>query len=170
MLSWFLWIANARGFVITIYSANCFGSSCDERCRKKSPNSTVVPPHGSPIGATRLRPYGRRKPEAIGKARNGDGPTFIECETFRFRGHYFGDRTPYIPKEQLEAALAADPVPAFRRHLVDSGACTDDELNRIDEGALTKVEDALKTVLGAEVPLVDELDRDVYATPIRYPV
>ena len=39
--------------------------------------------------------------EAIGKARNGEGPTFIECVTFRFRGHYFDDQMPYIPKEQL---------------------------------------------------------------------
>ncbi len=58
--------------------------------------------------------------EALGRARSGDGPTFIECVTFRFRGHYFGDRMPYIPKEQLAAAMAADPVPRFRRHLVDS--------------------------------------------------
>ena len=39
--------------------------------------------------------------EAVARARRGDGPTFIECETFRFRGHYFGDRMPYIPKDQL---------------------------------------------------------------------
>jgi pyruvate dehydrogenase E1 component alpha subunit len=108
--------------------------------------------------------------EAIGKARNGDGPTFIECETFRFRGHYFGDRTPYIPKDQMEAAIAADPVPRFRRQLIDDGVCTDEELNGIDEGALIKVEEALKTVLSAEAPSIEELDRDVYATPIRYPV
>ena len=61
--------------------------------------------------------------EAIGKARNGEGPTFIECVTFRFRGHYFGDRMTYIPKEQLEAAMAADPVPRFRRTLIDTGVC-----------------------------------------------
>jgi TPP-dependent pyruvate/acetoin dehydrogenase alpha subunit len=108
--------------------------------------------------------------EAIGKARNGDGPTFIECVTFRFRGHYFGDRMPYIPKDQLEAAMAADPVPAFRRHLIDTGVCSDDELSHIDEGALTKVEEALKTVLSAQPPSADELDRDVYATPIKFPV
>jgi acetoin:2,6-dichlorophenolindophenol oxidoreductase subunit alpha len=108
--------------------------------------------------------------EAIGKARNGDGPTFIECVTFRFRGHYFGDRMPYIPKDQLEAAMAADPVPAFRRHLIDSGVATDDELSRIDEGALTEVEAALGTVLSAEAPTADELDKDVYATPIKFPV
>lgn len=108
--------------------------------------------------------------EAIGKARNGEGPTFIECVTFRFRGHYFGDRMPYIPKDQLSAAMEADPVPRFRKHLIDNGICTDDELSGIDEGALVKVQQALDTVMSAEPPSIDELDRDVYASPIRYPI
>ena len=108
--------------------------------------------------------------EALSRARRGEDPSFIECVTFRFRGHYFGDRMPYIPKEQLEAAMAADPVPRFRRLLIDDGVCTDEELSRIDEGALTKVEMALKTVMAADAPSIDELDRDVYATPISYPV
>jgi TPP-dependent pyruvate/acetoin dehydrogenase alpha subunit len=108
--------------------------------------------------------------EAIGKARNGEGPTFIECVTFRFRGHYFGDRNKYMPEGQLEAAKAADPVPRFRRHLVDSGVCSDDELNHVDEGALIAVEEALATVMAAEAASVDELDHDVYATAIPFPV
>jgi pyruvate dehydrogenase E1 component alpha subunit len=108
--------------------------------------------------------------QAVVKARNGHGPTFIECVTFRFRGHYFGDRMKYIPKEQLEAAKAADPVPRFRRHLVDTGMCTDDELRGIDEAASTAVEAALKAVMAAEAPGIEELERDVYATPIAFPV
>jgi TPP-dependent pyruvate/acetoin dehydrogenase alpha subunit len=108
--------------------------------------------------------------EALKQARSGEGPTFIECVTFRFRGHYFGDRMPYIPKDQLEAAKAADPVPRFRRHLIDNGICTDDELSGIDDGALTEVEAALKTVLAASAPSVEELEQDVYAQPIKYPV
>jgi pyruvate dehydrogenase E1 component alpha subunit len=108
--------------------------------------------------------------EALQKARRGDGPTFIECVTFRFRGHYFGDRTPYIPKDQLEAAIAADPVPRFRRYLIDNDICTDGELSGIDEGALTAVEMALKTVVDADTPSADELEKDVYATPIKFPV
>jgi TPP-dependent pyruvate/acetoin dehydrogenase alpha subunit len=107
--------------------------------------------------------------EAIGKARNGEGPTFIECVTFRFRGHYFGDRNKYMPEGQLDAAKAADPVPRFRRHLVDSGVCSDDELNHLDEGALIAVESALNTVMAAEAASVEELDRDVYATAIPFP-
>jgi acetoin:2,6-dichlorophenolindophenol oxidoreductase subunit alpha len=108
--------------------------------------------------------------EALDRARRGDGPSFVECVTFRFRGHYFGDRMPYIPKAQLEAAMAADPVPRFRRQLIDSGVCTDDELNGIDAGALIRVEEALKAVMSADAPSIDELARDVYATPLRYPV
>jgi TPP-dependent pyruvate/acetoin dehydrogenase alpha subunit len=108
--------------------------------------------------------------EALRRARGGEGPTFIECVTFRFRGHYFGDRMPYIPKDQLAAAVEADPVPRFRNHLAESAVCSADELDRIDHDALTRVEDALRTVMGAESPSIDELDLDVYATPIKYPV
>ncbi|BCZ24517.1 thiamine pyrophosphate-dependent dehydrogenase E1 component subunit alpha [Mycobacterium senriense] len=108
--------------------------------------------------------------EALRRARDGAGPTFVECVTFRFRGHYFGDRMPYIPEEQLEAAMAADPVPRFRRHLADAGVCGEDELARIDDEALATVESALQTVMNADSPTEAELDRDVYATPIKFPV
>ena len=107
---------------------------------------------------------------ALERARGGAGPTFIECVTFRFRGHYFGDRMPYIPKDQLEAALAADPVPRFRRHLADAGTCGEDELSGIDDEAAATVEAALQAVMSADSPTADELDRDVYATGIRFPV
>ena len=108
--------------------------------------------------------------QALQRARDGGGPTFIECVTFRFRGHYFGDRMPYIPKDQLAAAMEADPVPRFRNHLADAGVCTVAELDRIDADALAAVEAALHTVMAADSPSIDELDCDVYATPIKFPV
>jgi pyruvate dehydrogenase E1 component alpha subunit len=107
--------------------------------------------------------------EALQRARRRDGPTFIECVTFRFRGHYFGDRMPYIPKEQLAAAMAADPVPRFRAYLAEADICSEDELNRIDDDAAERVETALKTVMNADPPAAEELERDVYARPISYP-
>jgi TPP-dependent pyruvate/acetoin dehydrogenase alpha subunit len=108
--------------------------------------------------------------EALQRARTGGGPTFIECVTFRFRGHYFGDRMPYIPKDQLAAAIAADPVPRFRDHLADTGICGGDELDSIENEAAATVEAALNTVMSAGSPSIDELDQDVYATPIKFPV
>jgi pyruvate dehydrogenase E1 component alpha subunit len=107
--------------------------------------------------------------EALQRARFGGGPTFLECVTFRFRGHYFGDRMPYIPKDQLAAAMAADPVPRFRGRLAEAGI-GEDELDRIDNEALVTVESALQAVMSADAPSVDELDHDVYATPIKFPV
>ena len=106
---------------------------------------------------------------ALDRARAGGGPTFLECVTFRFRGHYFGDRMPYIPKDQLADALVADPVPRFRGRLEATGICSADELDRIDAHAQEAVETALRTVLSADPPSLDELDRDVYATPITFP-
>jgi pyruvate dehydrogenase E1 component alpha subunit len=108
--------------------------------------------------------------DALRRARAGGGPTLLECVTFRFRGHYFGDRMTYIPKEQLAEAIAADPVPRFRGHLTDTGLCGPDELDLIEQRALATVEDALATVMNAEAPSIGELDRDVYANPIAFPV
>ncbi len=108
--------------------------------------------------------------DALRQARAGGGPTFIECVTFRFRGHYFGDRMPYIPKDQLAAAMAADPVPRFRAHLADAGICDEDELDSIENAAAATVDAALKTVMSADSPSIDELDKDVYAVPLKYPV
>lgn len=108
--------------------------------------------------------------QAVDAARAGSGPTFIECVTFRFRGHYFGDRMAYIPKDQLAAAMATDPVPRFRNHLLEAGICGEDELSRIDDDALHIVETALSAVLNADSPSADELERDVYAAPIGFPV
>jgi acetoin:2,6-dichlorophenolindophenol oxidoreductase subunit alpha len=107
---------------------------------------------------------------ALQRARDGGGPTFIECVTFRFRGHYFGDRMPYIPKDQLAAAMAADPVPRFRAQLADAGVCGHDELDSIESEAAATVEAALKAVMSADSPSIDELDRDVYAAPLKHPV
>jgi pyruvate dehydrogenase E1 component alpha subunit len=107
--------------------------------------------------------------EALHRARHGHGPTFIECVTFRFRGHYFGDRMPYIPQDQLASAIAADPVPRFATQLADAGICGEDELNRIKDEALDTVETALTTVMSAATAPNAELECDVYASPIGFP-
>ena len=63
-----------------------------------------------------------------------------------------------------------DRVPRFRGHLAQAGICDRDELDRIDRDAAAAVEAALHAVMSADSPSLDELDRDVYATPIRFPV
>jgi len=108
--------------------------------------------------------------EAVERARGGGGPTLLECMTFRFRGHYFGDPMAYIPKDQLAAATDADPIPRFRSLLATSGICSGQELDEIEAAAQVAVEEALKIVNAAPVPTVDELSCDVYANPHNCPV
>jgi TPP-dependent pyruvate/acetoin dehydrogenase alpha subunit len=106
--------------------------------------------------------------EAVDRARNGHGPTLLECVTFRFRGHYFGDPMAYIPKEQMTAAEQADPVPRFRTHLASTGV-SEGELDDIEAAAQAEVEAAVATVLAAPPASLDELELDVYANPLNCP-
>lgn len=58
---------------------------------------------------------------AVGRARDGDGPTFIEGKTYRFRGHYEGDPMVYRSKAEMEEWRDRDPLPAFRNRLLNNG-------------------------------------------------
>ena len=107
--------------------------------------------------------------EAVDRARSSGGPTLLECVTFRFRGHYFGDPMAYIPKEQFEAAEQSDPVPRFRSRLASSGICSEQELDEIEAAARAAVEEALSIVTAAPAASLDELDRDLYANPHNCP-
>ena len=59
--------------------------------------------------------------QAVSRAREGGGPTLLECMTYRLWGHYFGDPMRYIPPEELEAARQAEPVARYRSRLIDDG-------------------------------------------------
>jgi acetoin:2,6-dichlorophenolindophenol oxidoreductase subunit alpha len=101
---------------------------------------------------------------AVNRARSGGGPTLIECVTYRFFGHFFGDQMAYIPPEELEAAKAADPVIRFSDRLVQDGVMDRSKLEEIEARAQQQVEDAVAEVLASPKPTIDEIDRDVYAT------
>jgi pyruvate dehydrogenase E1 component alpha subunit len=106
---------------------------------------------------------------AISRARSGAGPTLVECVTFRFRGHYFGDPMAYIPKEQMADAEQNDPLPRFRSVLLADGIRTEHHLAEIEAVAVSDVEEALQSVLASEPPPADELERDVYADAENIP-
>lgn len=103
---------------------------------------------------------------AIERARAGEGPTLLECRTFRFMGHVFGDDDKYMTKEEKEAALARDPLPAFRQKLIDTGVATEGQLQELQSSIEAEVEDAIEYAMNCEFPAVDELRRDVFAEEI----
>lgn len=104
--------------------------------------------------------------EAIERARAGEGPTLIEAITFRFFGHVFGDDDKYMTKEEKAAAMAKDPLPAYRARLIADGIATEEKLATMEAAIAAEVEDAIQFGLSSPLPSADELRRDVFATEI----
>jgi pyruvate dehydrogenase E1 component alpha subunit len=99
--------------------------------------------------------------EAGARARAGEGPTLIEAKTFRFEGHILGDTSHYIPKEEMAAALAADPVPALRQRLIDGGIASEEELAAMEAAITEDIAIAREAALADPFPDAAELARDV---------
>jgi pyruvate dehydrogenase E1 component alpha subunit len=100
---------------------------------------------------------------AIARARAGEGPTLLECKTYRFMGHVFGDADGYMPKEEKAAAMAADPLPRFRAKLIADGIASEEQLAKLRADTEAEVQDAIDYALASPHPSVDELRRDVFA-------
>ncbi|HEV2530442.1 thiamine pyrophosphate-dependent dehydrogenase E1 component subunit alpha [Phenylobacterium sp.] len=99
--------------------------------------------------------------EAVALARAGEGPTLIEAKTFRFMGHYFGDPSAYIPKAEMEAAVAADPVPAFRARLIELQV-SETQLAAMEAAIEAELEAAVAYALESPFPDAAEIRRDVF--------
>lgn len=100
--------------------------------------------------------------EAVDRGRSGGGPTFVECVTFRFEGHYVGDQQQYIPAEEMAEAKTRDPLVTFRATLLQLGL-TEEELTGIENRVTETVEEALNVAKASPVPSLDELERDIYS-------
>lgn len=101
--------------------------------------------------------------EAITRAREGEGPTFLECKTFRFLGHVLGDDNSYMAEGELASRMEDDPLPRFRQKLLDEGLATEDQLEEMKAAIEAEVKEAQEFGLASELPSTQELRRDVYA-------
>ncbi|GAA5169362.1 thiamine pyrophosphate-dependent dehydrogenase E1 component subunit alpha [Pseudonocardia eucalypti] len=101
---------------------------------------------------------------AVERARAGEGPTLIEAMTYRFMGHVFGvDTMEYMPKEEMAAAMANDPVPAYRQRLIDQGATSEDEIAALEARVDAEVAEAVEFALNSPPPDPADTYTDVYA-------
>ncbi|MBI1877199.1 MAG: thiamine pyrophosphate-dependent dehydrogenase E1 component subunit alpha, partial [Chloroflexi bacterium] len=71
--------------------------------------------------------------EAVERARRGDGPTFIEAQTYRYYGHFEGDTIRYRDKEEEEQYRSRDCIQRFRQTLLNQGLVGEDELAALDQ-------------------------------------
>ncbi|MBI4491757.1 MAG: thiamine pyrophosphate-dependent dehydrogenase E1 component subunit alpha [Chloroflexi bacterium] len=107
---------------------------------------------------------------AVERARHGGGPTFIECKTYRYYGHFFGDDPlRYRTREEEEHYRGRDCIRRFEQAVAGQGLLAQAELERIGAEVRETVEQAVRFAEASPLPDPGEVDTDVY-TPQRLEV
>jgi acetoin:2,6-dichlorophenolindophenol oxidoreductase subunit alpha len=100
------------------------------------------------------------------RARRGDGPAFLLCDTYRYRGHHVGDinREYYRSKKEEQHWLAEnDPIRNFSTWLKEQKYADAASLSTIDVELKAEMDEAMKFAIAAPYPSTDQVDQDVYA-------
>ncbi|ARB78933.1 thiamine pyrophosphate-dependent dehydrogenase E1 component subunit alpha [Staphylococcus lugdunensis] len=99
--------------------------------------------------------------EAVARAKKGEGPTLIECDTYRKYGHFEGDEQKVKSPDDCNADKNA--TEEFRKQAIEEGWLTEDEADDIEKAAEQAVEDAVKYADDSDLPDVESLYKDVFA-------
>jgi len=101
--------------------------------------------------------------EAVERAREGGGPTLIECKTYRYSGHSRSDPAKYRPKEEVDFWKAKDPILQFRRKMFEMNILTQEEDEKIKSEVEKEVEVAINFAIESPLPSPETALEDVYA-------
>lgn len=106
--------------------------------------------------------------EAVQRARAGEGPTFLEMRTYRYKGHSMSDPQKYRTKEELESYKAKDPIDAVRATILEKKYADEAWFEQMDEKIKAEVDESVKFAEESPWPEASELYTDVYVEP-NYP-
>jgi acetoin:2,6-dichlorophenolindophenol oxidoreductase subunit alpha len=96
-------------------------------------------------------------------ARSGNGPSLIDCQSYRWRGHSKSDRNLYRTAQEIEEWKQKCPIRRFKQTLVDAGIMNQDEVEDIDRAAKAAVDRAAEEALTFPEPSPENMEAEVYA-------
>jgi TPP-dependent pyruvate/acetoin dehydrogenase alpha subunit len=101
----------------------------------------------------------------VERARTGEGPAFLCCDTYRYHGHHVGDinREYYRPKVEEQDWKERDPLKVHAAWLVEQKHADAAQLEQIEAEVRAEIDKAVKFAIDAPYPNQEEVDRDVYA-------
>ncbi len=100
--------------------------------------------------------------EAVERARKGDGPTFLEIRTYRYKGHSMSDPAKYRTKEELEQYKERDPIAAVKHAILENKYVDQQWFDQEEAEVKRIVDEAVKFAEESEYPNPEELYTDVY--------
>jgi pyruvate dehydrogenase E1 component alpha subunit len=106
--------------------------------------------------------------KAAERARKGEGPTLLEFNTYRYKGHSMSDPAKYRTKEELEEYKAQDPLEQVRATVLANKFATEEQLLEIEKRIKDQVMDSVKFAEDSPYPAAADAYTDVYAEP-NYP-
>jgi pyruvate dehydrogenase E1 component alpha subunit len=101
--------------------------------------------------------------EAVSRARRGEGPTFLEMRTYRYKGHSMSDPAKYRSKEEVEEFKAKDPVESVKETIFRKKYATEAWIEEINEKVKAIVDESVRFAEESPLPEAQELYTDVYA-------
>jgi pyruvate dehydrogenase E1 component alpha subunit len=101
--------------------------------------------------------------EAVQRARRGEGPTFLEMRTYRYKGHSMSDPAKYRTKEEVEEYKAKDPIEITRQAILDNKFAEEAWFEQINQKIKEIVDESVKFAEESPWPEPSELYKDVYA-------
>lgn len=100
---------------------------------------------------------------AVERARRGDGPTLLECKTYRYGGHHVGDPgSLYRTNDEVAAWRAKDPIPRMVAHVLESGVMDEGEVEQMKRGVDAAIEAAAEYALASPLPEPEDALDDLF--------
>ncbi|NLJ48627.1 MAG: pyruvate dehydrogenase (acetyl-transferring) E1 component subunit alpha [Candidatus Atribacteria bacterium] len=100
--------------------------------------------------------------QAAERARRGEGPTLIECKTYRYLGHSKNDPRAYRTKDEEKQWKERDAIKRFRKWLLENTIATEEEIQTIDEEVENEITEAVEFADSSPYPPLEEIVKDVY--------
>ena len=100
--------------------------------------------------------------EAVQRARAGEGPTFLEIRTYRYKGHSMSDPAKYRTKDELEEYKGRDPLLSTKAAIVENKYADDAWFAEVDAEVKKIVEDSVKFAEESPYPDASEIYKDIY--------
>lgn len=101
--------------------------------------------------------------EAIERARKGEGPTLIECKTYRRGGHSRSDPGQYRDKKEEGIWLARDPISRMHKNLIKMGILTEEKGKGIENEVKAQIDEAIEFAQKSPSPKPEDVFKDVFA-------
>jgi TPP-dependent pyruvate/acetoin dehydrogenase alpha subunit len=122
--------------------------------------------HAESVDGQDVRAVNAAAQKLVDRARRGEGPAFLVCNTYRYTGHHVGDinREYYRSKqEEQEWKTKRDPIKNFSQWLMEQKISDEGRLKQIQEEVRAEMKAAVEFAIAAPYPTVDQVDQDVYA-------